>query len=60
MNGRATAPTIAFVYTGGSALTVVGGATGRAYGFAHNGCRLDVDARDAPGIAGIAVLRRAA
>jgi hypothetical protein len=40
-------------------LTVVGGATGRAYRFAHTGCRLDVDARDAPGAAGIAVLERA-
>ena len=58
LNGRG-APTIVFVYTGGSTLTVVGGATGRAYRFAHTGCRLDVDARDAPGAAGIAVLQRA-
>ena len=53
-------PTIGFVYTGSSSLTLVGGASGRAYRFSHPGCRLEVDARDAPGAAGIAVLRRAA
>jgi len=58
LKGRA-ASTIAFVYTGSSSLTVIGGATGRAYRFEHPGCSLALDARDAPGVAGIAVLRRA-
>ncbi len=59
LKGRPAA-TIVFVYTGSSSLTLIGGASGRAYRFAHPGCALDVDARDAPGVAGIAVLQRAA
>ena len=58
VNGRAT-PTIAFVYTGRSSLTIVGGASGRAYRFAHPGCRLELDARDAPGAASVPALHRA-
>jgi hypothetical protein len=57
LNGRAR-PTVAFVYSGRSSLTVVGGATGRAYRFAHPGCGLELDARDAPGAASIPTLRR--
>jgi len=57
LKGR-VAQTLRFEYTGSSSLTVVGSATGRAYRFAHPGSALDVDARDAPGVAGIAVLRR--
>ena len=53
------APTIPFVYTGSSSLTLVGGASGRAYRFAHPGCTLEVDTRDAPGVMGIAMLRQA-
>ena len=55
--GRRVA-TIVFVYTGSSSLTLVGGASGRAYRFAYPGCALEVDARDAPGVACIAVLQR--
>ena len=55
--GRPVA-TIVFVYTGSSSLTLIGGASGRAYRFSHPGCALEVDARDAPGVAGIAVLQR--
>lgn len=56
-NGRAR-PRVAFQYTGRTSLTVVGGATGQAYRFAHPGCRLELDARDAPGAASIPALRR--
>ena len=59
LKGRPTA-TIVLVYAGSSSLTLVGGASGRAYRFAHPGCALEVDARDAPGVSGIAMLRRAA
>jgi len=57
LNGRARS-TIAFIYTGRSSLTVVGGASGRAYRFAYPGCQLELDARDAPGAAGVPKLRR--
>jgi len=57
LKGR-PAPTIAFVYTGSSSLTMIGGATGRAYRFEHPGCSLALDARDAPSATGITVLRR--
>ena len=58
LKGRTAAPMV-FVYTGSSSLTLVGGSSGRAYRFAHPGCALEVDARDAPGVAGIAVLQLA-
>ena len=61
LHKRSTLPaakTIAFVYTGTSSLSMVGGATGRVYRFAHAGASLALDARDAPGAAAIGVLRR--
>ena len=54
---RAVLP-IGFVYTGDTSLTVVGGATGRSYRFDHPGCRLEVQARDAPGLSSMAMLQR--
>jgi len=53
------AVTVAFVYTGQSSLTVIGGASGRAYRFSHPGCRLELDARDAPTAATVPALSRA-
>jgi hypothetical protein len=47
------------VYLGGSVLNVIGGATGRRYRFDGPGAKLAVDRRDAPGLAAIALLRRA-
>jgi hypothetical protein len=55
---RRTPPPISFVYSGGSTLTVIGGATGRSYHFDYPGCRLEVHARDAPGLVSIPTLRR--
>ncbi len=55
--GRTPTP-IAFVYFGGTTLSVIGGATGRSYHFDHAGCRLEVHARDAPGLISIPTLRR--
>jgi hypothetical protein len=49
---------ISFVYTGDTTLRAIGGSTGRAYHFSHPGCRLEVHARDAPGLASIPMLRR--
>jgi hypothetical protein len=49
---------MSLLYVGTTSLTVIGGATGRAYHFSHSGCRLTVDARDLPGMAGIPSLRR--
>ena len=51
---------IEFVYTGATALTVIGGGTGRCYRFGFPDCRLEVHARDAPGFGSIPMLRRAA
>ena len=52
-------PSMAFVYVGVTSLTVIGGATGRAYCFDHKGATLDVHPRDAPGLVAIKSLRRA-
>jgi hypothetical protein len=49
--------TLGIEYTGVSALSVIGPATGRGYHFAQRGCRLDVSVRDAPGLLAIASLR---
>lgn len=51
--------TFGIEYTGASALSVIGPATGRGYHFAQHGCRLNVSVRDAPGLLAIALLRRA-
>jgi hypothetical protein len=49
-------PRIRFAYVGRTALSVIGGATGRQYRFDGPGAELEVDARDAPGLATIPVL----
>jgi hypothetical protein len=54
---HAPAP-ISFVYIGETTLRVIGGATGRTYHFNYPGCRLEVHARDAPGLVSIPMLRR--
>jgi hypothetical protein len=55
---RRTSAPITFVYMGDSTLKVIGGATGRSYHFDYPGCRLEVHARDAPGLVSIQMLRR--
>ncbi len=54
---RSDAP-IDFVYVGETALTVIGGATGRKYHFDRKLCRLPVERRDAPSISAVPRLRR--
>lgn len=57
----ASAPQVAnvtFEYLGGSAMTVKGPITGRAYRFDQPGARVAVDRRDAPSVAGVPRLRR--
>ncbi|MDE3248920.1 MAG: hypothetical protein KGO82_09695 [Bacteroidota bacterium] len=53
-----TWPEITFMYTGQTAMTAVGRATGRSYRFRWPGDRQSVDFRDVPGMAGVTVLRR--
>ncbi len=55
---RSDAP-IDFVYVGDTALTVIGGATGRKYHFDRKLCRLPVERRDAPSLSAVPRLRRA-
>ena len=47
-----------FEYTGGTALTVRGPATGREYRFAHAGARVQVEPQDQASIAQVPKLRR--
>ena len=49
---------IEFIYTGATALTVIGGATRHRYRFEYSGARLPVHPRDAPGLLAIPALRR--
>ncbi len=49
---------IALVYTGQTALTAIGGATGHCYWFDHPGTRLPVNPRDVPSLLAIPTLRR--
>lgn len=59
-NGPAgAAPSVEFVYLGRSVLNVIGGVSGRRYRFDGPGAKLAVDRRDAPGLAAVALLRRA-
>ena len=58
--GGSANATLGIEYTGASALSVIGPATGRGYHFAQRGCRLDVSVRDAPGLLAIASLKYAA
>ncbi|HEX6745796.1 MAG TPA: hypothetical protein VF092_00675 [Longimicrobium sp.] len=56
----AAAPeSVAFEYTGGSALSAVGPFTGRRYRFAAPGAVVAVDRRDAAALAAVPNLRRA-
>ena len=54
----ASVETVDFVYTGRTALTAVGPATGIVYRFIEPNARMEVDARDAPAFSKIAVLKR--
>jgi hypothetical protein len=58
---RATAriAPVELVYTGATALTAIGGATGHCYRFDHPGASLPVHPRDTPGLTAIPALRRA-
>lgn len=47
-----------FEYTGATALTVIGPATGRKYRFPRAGARLEVDARDQASVAQVPSVRR--
>jgi hypothetical protein len=49
-----------FEYTGKTALTVIGSATGKHYRFAATGVEVAVDSRDAASMAGVPNLRRIA
>lgn len=49
-----------FQYTGTTAATVTGGATGRRYRFEHPGAIVTVDARDRRSLAAVPVLRQVA
>jgi hypothetical protein len=49
-----------FVHQGALPLTVIGRETGRRYHFARAGARVAVDARDAPQLARLPTLARAA
>lgn len=51
-------PSVRFAYLGASALSVIGGATGRLYRFDGRGSRLAIDRRDAPGLVAVPKLRR--
>ena len=51
-------PTIRyFEYTGKTALTAIGSATGHRYRFASTGAQVAVDSRDAPSMAAVPHLR---
>ncbi len=49
---------ICFEYIGQTALTAIGGATGRRYRFDRRGARMIVDARDRPSLAAVPNLRQ--
>jgi hypothetical protein len=58
-NGFAASSTAPiFEYTGGTALTVKGPATGREYRFPHAGARVQVEPRDLASVAQVPKLRR--
>lgn len=52
------APPVLFEYVGTTGLTGTGPFTGRRYRFDGPGARVEVDARDAPSMAGVPHLRR--
>jgi hypothetical protein len=49
---------IVFQYTGKTGMTVVGSGTGQTYRFSAPGLRVQIDARDAPSLAGVPNLIR--
>ncbi|MCP4601266.1 MAG: hypothetical protein GY847_12205 [Proteobacteria bacterium] len=51
-------PPVLFEYLGLTAMTARGSITGRYYRFPHQSARVMVDARDAPGLAGVPNLQR--
>ena len=55
-----TRPPVAFEYTGQTSLAVIGPFTRATYRFPAPGSRIPVDARDAPAVAAVPNLRRAA
>lgn len=55
--GPALRFSVVFEYTGQTALTVVGPASGRRYRFASPGARVVVDPRDRPGLGQVPKLR---
>jgi len=57
--GGDTARAVSFTYTGRTGLAVVGTVTRRLYRFEGTGATLDVDRRDATGLAAVPSLRRA-
>jgi hypothetical protein len=56
---RDEVPRVPFTYTGRSELTVIGSATRTLYRFVGPGATIDVDRRDAYGLAALPALRRA-
>jgi hypothetical protein len=52
-------PGRAFIFEGLATVMIIGSVTGRRYHFAHAGTRVAVDQRDAPGLRGKPVIRRA-
>jgi hypothetical protein len=53
----AAMPPVPFEYIGATALTATGAITGRRYRFDRSGAVTEVDARDAPSLAGVPQLR---
>jgi hypothetical protein len=58
MPGAGRPAGLTFEYTGKTALTVTGPATGRQYRFDRPGSRQEVDPRDSASVAAIPALRR--
>jgi hypothetical protein len=59
--GKSTIPTshlLLFEYTGQTAMTVVGGATGRTYRFLDPGARVQIDGRDVQSLSAVPNLKR--
>lgn len=54
----AGAPDVLFEYTGESGVSAIGGVTRKLYRFEGRHARVAIDARDAPSISGVAVLKR--
>ena len=55
---RPVSRAVVYEYTGGTGMTVAGPVSGQKYRFGFPGSRLQIDARDAPSLAGLPNLRR--